>query len=180
MEKDDKRHKNNYDYKVRYIQLVVGDLVLLRRMAFQGKHKIQDHWEDTIYCVDRQPCAGLPIFRIAPVPGKGKVKNAHQNLLLPFGGNIEEDSEKGKLTRCQWTSGLHPNSLWWGGFQRLKLCQQIFNLRVRVNAILVQGVQTMEKQNYCFKHYGDGYMDTNNVKLSHRVTKVHPLIYLIP
>ena len=36
---------------------------------------------------------GLPVFRITPVAGEGKVKIVHQNLLLLFGGNTEEDSE---------------------------------------------------------------------------------------
>ena len=35
----------------------------------------------------------MPVFRIAPVAGEGKVKIVHWNLLLPFGGNIEGDSE---------------------------------------------------------------------------------------
>ena len=32
---------------------------------------------------------GLPVFKVTPVSGEGKVKN----LLLPFRGNIEKDSE---------------------------------------------------------------------------------------
>ena len=62
---------------------------LLRRTAFKGKHKIQDHWKDTLYCVEGQPYAWLLDFKITPVVGEGKVKIVHQNLLLPFGGNIE-------------------------------------------------------------------------------------------
>ena len=34
---------------------MVGDKVLLRCTALKGKHKIQDHWEDTIYEVIEQP-----------------------------------------------------------------------------------------------------------------------------
>ena len=68
---------------------------LLKRTAFKGKHKIQDHWEKTIYFVEGQPYVGLPggVFRITPGVGEGKVKIVHQNLLLLFGGNIQEDSE---------------------------------------------------------------------------------------
>ena len=36
---------------------------------------------------------GLPVFRITPVAGKGKVKIVHQNLILPFVYNIKGDSE---------------------------------------------------------------------------------------
>ena len=35
---------------------------------------------------------GCQFFRIAPVDGEGKVRIVHQNLLLPFSGNVE-DSE---------------------------------------------------------------------------------------
>ena len=42
IEKENKRHKPNYNHKVRCIQLGVGDMVLLKRMAFKSKHKIQD------------------------------------------------------------------------------------------------------------------------------------------
>ena len=69
----------------------MGDHGLLWRTAFKGKHKIQDHWKDTVYHLKRQPYNGIPVFRINPVTGGGKVRIVHQNLLLPFGGSIEED-----------------------------------------------------------------------------------------
>ena len=52
-------------------------MVHLKRTAFKGKHKIPDHWKDTIYHVEGQPYAGLPVFKIAPVAGKVKVKTVH-------------------------------------------------------------------------------------------------------
>ena len=42
--------------------------------------------------VEGQPYARLPVFRIEPVEGEGKVKVVNQNLLLLFGNNVE-DSE---------------------------------------------------------------------------------------
>ena len=69
----------------------MGDQVLLKRKAFKGIHKIQDYLEDTVYCVEGQPYSRLPVFRITQVTGGGKVKIVHQNLLLPFQGNIEGD-----------------------------------------------------------------------------------------
>ena len=80
-------------------ELGVGDQVLLKRTAFRSKHKIQNHWEDIVYCVEGQPYSGLPVLRITPVTGRGKVKIVHPNLLLLFGGNIERDP--GKLTKYQ-------------------------------------------------------------------------------
>ena len=67
----------------------MGDKVLLKRTAFKGKHKIQDCWEDTVYHVEGQPYIRLPVFKITLAAEEGKVKIVHQNLLLPFGGNIK-------------------------------------------------------------------------------------------
>ena len=36
------------------MKLMIGDKVLLIRY-YKGKHKIQDHWEDTIYEFVEQP-----------------------------------------------------------------------------------------------------------------------------
>ena len=80
--------------KIRCDQLGVGDQVILKRTAFRDKHKIQDHWENTVYCVEGQPYSGLPIFRITPITGGGKVRVVYQKLLLPFGGNIVGDPGK--------------------------------------------------------------------------------------
>ena len=51
IEKENQRHKWHYNHKIRCTQLVVGDKVLLMGTTFKGKHKIQDHWEDTVYPV---------------------------------------------------------------------------------------------------------------------------------
>ena len=69
----------------------MDDQVLLRRTAFKGKHKIQDHWENMVYHVEGQPYSGLLVFKIFLVTGGGKVRDLLSNLILPFGGNIEGD-----------------------------------------------------------------------------------------
>ena len=74
IEKENQRDKWNYDHKIRCTQLGVGDMILLKRTAFMGKHKIQDHWEDTVYHVKGQPYAGLLVFKITPVAGKVRWK----------------------------------------------------------------------------------------------------------
>ena len=90
-EKENKRHRQNYDHRIWYTQLRVSDQVLLQRTAYKGKHKIQDHWKDTVYHIQGQPYNGMLVFRITPVTVGGKVRVIHWNLLLPFGGNIEGD-----------------------------------------------------------------------------------------
>ena len=37
IEKENKRHKQSYDHKIRCTQLGVGDMVLLKSTAFKGK-----------------------------------------------------------------------------------------------------------------------------------------------
>ena len=61
---------------------MVGEKVLLRRTAFNEKHKIQDHWEHTIYEVFEQPLGKIPVFKIQSMEGDDKVKIVHRNLLL--------------------------------------------------------------------------------------------------
>ena len=77
IEKENHRHKQNYDHKIRCTHLGVGDMVLLKRTAFKGKHNIQYCWEDTLYYVEGQPYAGLPVFEITPVAGEGKLEIVH-------------------------------------------------------------------------------------------------------
>ena len=114
-EMENQRHKCNYNHKIKCTPLEVGDKVLLKRTAFKGKHKTQDHWKETVYHVEGQPYAVLSGFQdCTQVTWEGKVKIVHQNLLLPFGGNIEGVPEnEGILAKCWWTSGLHLGSLWW-------------------------------------------------------------------
>ena len=73
-EKENQRHKCNYDHKIRCTQLGMGDKVLLKRTAFKGKHKIQDCWKDTVYHFEGQPYSRLPVFKIAPVAGEVRWK----------------------------------------------------------------------------------------------------------
>ena len=75
IKKENQRCKCNYDHKIRCTQLEEGDKVLLKRTVFKGKNKIQDCWEDTVYCVEWQLYAGLPVFKV--VPEEGKVKIVH-------------------------------------------------------------------------------------------------------
>ena len=48
---------------------MIGDKVLLRHTAYKGKHKIQDHWKDSIYEVVDQPFKNMPGFKIKPQGG---------------------------------------------------------------------------------------------------------------
>ena len=51
-EKENKTYEWNYNHEIRFTQLGMGDMILLKRTTFKGKHKIQDYWEDAIYHVE--------------------------------------------------------------------------------------------------------------------------------
>ncbi len=73
----------------------VGERVLVKIMAFEGRHKLKDKWSDTVYIVVRQPNEGIPVYEVEPESGEGTKRTRHRNLLLPI-GSICEDSERGK------------------------------------------------------------------------------------
>ena len=95
MEKEAKKEaKKYYDRRVRCSQLSTGDLVLVKRMNFKGKHKIQDRWEQDVY-EDLGTCRGSPlVFQVQKEDGTGKIRILHRNMLLPLRTKIpEEDLE---------------------------------------------------------------------------------------
>jgi len=79
------RNKKRYDLKSRATTLQVGDRVLLRNVGLQGKHKIADRWDETVYLVHSQPNSEVPVYHIKPETGDGRTKTVHRNLLLPIG-----------------------------------------------------------------------------------------------
>ena len=87
----------------------VDDLVLVKRVAWKSRHKIQNKWEPDEYVVVSQPNKNVPIYRVKPI-GEGKERVLHRNLLLPLGikffPEIESDSdsdheEEPELEICQ-------------------------------------------------------------------------------
>ena len=45
------KNKDQYDLKVRYSKLEVGDRVLVRKVGIKGKHKLADKWDSEVYTV---------------------------------------------------------------------------------------------------------------------------------
>ena len=74
----------------------VDDLVLVKRVAWKGKHKIQNKWGPDEYVVVAQPNKNVPVYKVKPI-GEGKERVLHRNLLLPLGikfvPEIETDSD---------------------------------------------------------------------------------------
>ena len=93
MKKQAEKAKKYYDKRVRCSKLEPGDLVLVKRFGFRGKHKIQDRWENQVYEV-LESCHSSPlVFRLRREDGTGGIRTLHRNHLLPFRTKIlEEDN----------------------------------------------------------------------------------------
>ena len=85
------RYKGLYDRRCKGAGLDIGDLVLVRKTAWKGKHKIQDRWESDEYQVIGQPNPGIPVSKesIESVAW-GRTRLLHRNLLLPLQGRIRQ------------------------------------------------------------------------------------------
>ena len=67
----------------------IGDLVLVKKTAWKGKHKIQDRWESDEYQVIAQPTPGIPVYKVKCIAG-GRTRVLHRNLLLPLQGRLRQ------------------------------------------------------------------------------------------
>ena len=67
----------------------IGDLVLVKKTAWKGKHKIQDRWESDEYQIIEQPTPGIPVYKVKCMAG-GRTRVLHCNLLLPLQGRLRQ------------------------------------------------------------------------------------------
>ena len=85
------------------MDLKEGDKVLVKVVAFDGKHKIADRWEEEPYVIIRQLNNNIPVYEVKKVNGKGRKRTLHRNLLLPVGHlpsfNTDQHKEKPKPKR---------------------------------------------------------------------------------
>ena len=92
------RQKGHYDLKIRGATLEPGDRVLVKIVAFDGKHKIEDRWEDDVYIVEKKPNPDVPVFVVSKENGTGRQRVLHRNLLLPIGSMLMDELDKDKDT----------------------------------------------------------------------------------
>ena len=71
----------------------IGDLVLVKKSPWKGKHKIQDRWESEEYQVIGQPNPDIPVYEVKCIVG-GKTRVLHCNLLLPLQGRFRQQGEQ--------------------------------------------------------------------------------------
>ena len=91
--KSQERRKDHYDKKVRGATVQVGDRVLVKIVAFDGRHKIADRWEEDPYIIISKPNPDIPVFKVRKENGEGRERVLHRNLLLPIGNKESGDHE---------------------------------------------------------------------------------------
>ena len=62
------------------MQLVPGDIVLMKNDVYQGKQKVKDRWSETEYVVVHQVTDGVPAYEVKDE--MGNVKTVHCNWLF--------------------------------------------------------------------------------------------------
>ena len=94
-QKQAQKYKSSYDRKIKGSQLTENDIVLVKRVAWKGRHKIQNKWEPSEYLVIEQPNFKIPVYKVKSLED-GKIKVLHRNMLLPLGLKFlpEDDSEQ--------------------------------------------------------------------------------------
>lgn len=77
--------------KAQAAKLAVGDRVLLKILAHDGKHKLADKWSEDVYIVTEQPNSDIPVYKVKQETGEGVEKTLHRNHLLHTGDSLSDD-----------------------------------------------------------------------------------------
>ena len=88
--------KSQYDKKAKAVKVNIGDKVLVKILKFDGKHKIEDRYEDTIYTVIGQPNEIIPVFDVKSEDGTMKRLHRNHLFLLSFMDNETNKEIKGE------------------------------------------------------------------------------------
>ena len=87
------KQKLTYDIKARAAKLEVGDRVLVKILAFDGKHKLSDKWTEEIYVVTEHPNLDIPVYKVKRENGEGSERIFHRNNLLHLGNRLLDEIE---------------------------------------------------------------------------------------
>ncbi|XP_053380153.1 uncharacterized protein LOC123561773 [Mercenaria mercenaria] len=98
IDKAKSKQKKYYDRKAKAAQISKGDKVLVKKLAFEGKHKIQDKFEEGEYLVIDQPRPDIPVFKVKSTKDD-REKTLHRNhLILVHSQDTEEEDNGDKVT----------------------------------------------------------------------------------
>ena len=94
IDKEVGHRKLYYDRKVHCMDIIPGDIVLVRQKVFGTQHKIEDRWELPVYKVLEQ-CGDDPLYKVQKIGGtEGEdLRVLHRNMLYPFIGIREEEND---------------------------------------------------------------------------------------
>ena len=105
------KQKSIYDLKAKAAKLEIGDRVLVKILAFDGKHKIADKWTKDIYIVTDIPNVNIPVYKVEREDGKGGERMLHRNNLLHLGSCLaDEVKEPDKNKSSVYSEGLTNSS----------------------------------------------------------------------
>ena len=74
--------------------------MLVKTLAFKGKHKLADRWEEDICTVLEKPNDEVAVYVVQREDGKGPKRTLHRNHLLPI-GSLPFDSVKVKKSETE-------------------------------------------------------------------------------
>ena len=75
------KQKEYFDTKANACKLQIGDEVLVKKLALEGKKKLEDRFEEKTYTVIEKPNEDIPVYKVKST--SGNVKTLHRNHLLP-------------------------------------------------------------------------------------------------
>ncbi|XP_033726747.1 uncharacterized protein LOC117316316 [Pecten maximus] len=91
------RQNDNYDRRVRGSSIVCDDIVLVKKLVHEGKHKLDNKWGDRVYVIEQQENTEIPLFTVRPETGTGRIRKLHRKLLLPVGELFSTVDESGDV-----------------------------------------------------------------------------------
>ena len=74
--------------------------MLVKILKFEGKHKIEDRYEDQVYTVVGQPDTQIPVFSVKGEDETEKTLHRNHIFLLSFMDNETTDSDNLRWDRC--------------------------------------------------------------------------------
>lgn len=92
------KQKADYDKKVKGATINIGDHVLVKILAHDGKHKLADKWEEDVYIISSKPNTDVPVYVVQKENGEGRPRTLHRNLLLPIGHLSPKDDDVEVIT----------------------------------------------------------------------------------
>ena len=95
IDKEVGRRKLYYDRKVHCMDIIPGDIVLVRQKVFGTQHKIEDRWELPVYKV-LEHCGDSPLYKVQKIGGteSDDIRVLHRNMLYPFVSVREERKDE--------------------------------------------------------------------------------------